>query len=152
MVRHNYVVSVNEFSATYNWQVIGVQVEKNRCKDRALRKAVTLRSPRTDVIAHVHPETSISKQQTHQSGAPIWHAFTQFVKKTVCQTVSYAAVKSTKTAPAFRFCWNPFSMKVVRAATWSQVLRPFQKPAWSGLSKPSTVGEMRWSARRSRSL
>jgi len=25
-----------------NWQVVGVQVEQNRCKDRALRKAVTL--------------------------------------------------------------------------------------------------------------
>jgi len=25
------------------------------------------------------------------------------------------------------------------------VLRPFRRPAWSGLSKPSTVGEMRWS-------
>jgi len=43
-----------------------------------LRKGVTLGSPRTGVIAHVHPETSISKQQTHQSGEPIWHAFTQF--------------------------------------------------------------------------
>ena len=32
----------NEFSATCNWQVVGVQVEQNRCKDRALRKAVTL--------------------------------------------------------------------------------------------------------------
>ena len=41
----------------------------------------------------------------------------------------YAAVKSRKTAPVFRFCWNP--MKVVRAATWSQVLRPFRKPAYS---------------------
>ena len=59
-----------------NWQVVGVQVEQNRCKERALRKAVTLGSPRTGVIAHVHPETSISKQQTHQSGEPIWHAFT----------------------------------------------------------------------------
>ena len=48
----------------------------------ALKKAVTLGSPSTGVIAHVHPETSISKQQTHQSGEPIWHAFTQFVKKT----------------------------------------------------------------------
>ena len=47
-----------------------------------MRKAVTLESPRTGVIAHVHPETSISKQQTHQSGEPIWHAFSQFVKKT----------------------------------------------------------------------
>ena len=62
----------------------------------------------------------------------------------MCQTVSYSAVKSRKTAPVFRFCWNPFSMKVVMAATWSQVFRPFRKPAWSGLSKPSTVGEMRW--------
>ena len=61
-----YVVSVNEFSATCNWQVVGVQVEQNRCRDRALRKAVMLGSPRTGVIAHVHPETSISKQQTHQ--------------------------------------------------------------------------------------
>ena len=26
----------------------------------------------------------------------------------VCQTVSYAAVKSRKMAPVFRFCWNPF--------------------------------------------
>ena len=72
----------DEFSATCNWQVVGVQVEQNRCKDRALMKAVTLGSPRTGVIAHVHPETSISKQQTHQSGEPIWHAFIQFVKKT----------------------------------------------------------------------
>jgi len=36
-----YVVRVNEFSAMCNWQVVGVQVEQNRCKDRALRKAVT---------------------------------------------------------------------------------------------------------------
>jgi len=35
-----YVVSVNEFSATCNWQVVGVQVEQNQCKDRALRKAI----------------------------------------------------------------------------------------------------------------
>jgi len=76
-----YVVSVNEFSATCNWQVVGVQVEQNRCKDRVLRKAVTLGSPRTGVIVHVHSETSISKQQTHQSGEPIWRDFTQFVKK-----------------------------------------------------------------------
>jgi len=52
-----YVVSVNEFSAMCSWQVVGAQVEQNRCKDRALRKAVTLESPRTGVIAHVHPET-----------------------------------------------------------------------------------------------
>ena len=53
--------------------------EQNRCKDKALRKAITLGSPRT---AHVYPETLISKQQTHKSGGgAIWHAFTQFVKK-----------------------------------------------------------------------
>ena len=60
-----YVVSVNEFSATCNWQEVGVQVEQNRCKNRALRKSVTLGSPSTGAIAHVHPETSISKQQSH---------------------------------------------------------------------------------------
>jgi len=47
------VVRVNEFSAVCNWQVVGVQVEQNRCKDRALRKAVTLGSPRTGVIVTV---------------------------------------------------------------------------------------------------
>jgi len=31
-----------------------------------------LGSPRTGVIAHVYPETSISKQQTHQSGDVCW--------------------------------------------------------------------------------
>ena len=53
-----------------------------------------LGSPRTGVIAHVHPETSISKQQTHQSGEPIWHAFTQFVKKTsvVCESQYHITV------------------------------------------------------------
>ena len=45
-----YVVRVNEFSAMCNWQLVGVQGEQNRCKDRALRKAVTLGSPRTGVI------------------------------------------------------------------------------------------------------
>jgi len=35
-----------------------------------------LGSPRTGVIAHVHPETSISKQQTHQSGEPNWLYYT----------------------------------------------------------------------------
>ena len=84
-----YTVSVNEFSAMCSWQVVGVQVEQNRCKDRALKKAVTLASPSTGVIAHVHPETSISKQQTHQSGEPIWHAFCSFLKKT---SVSDSAV------------------------------------------------------------
>ena len=82
MNAETYVVSVNEFSATCNWQVVGVQVEQNRCKDRSLRKAVTLGSPRNGAIAHVYADTSISKQQTHQSGIPIWHAFTQFVQKT----------------------------------------------------------------------
>ena len=32
-----YVVSVNEFSAMCNWQVIGVQVEQNQCKARTWR-------------------------------------------------------------------------------------------------------------------
>jgi len=38
----------------------------------------TFGSSRTGVIAHVHPETSISKQQTgqtQQSGEPIWQTY-----------------------------------------------------------------------------
>ena len=37
------------------------QVEQNRCKDKASRKAVTLGSARTGVLAHVHPKMSISQ-------------------------------------------------------------------------------------------
>jgi len=105
---------------------------------------------------HIRRETAfqfqVSKQQTHQSGEPIWHAFTQFVKKTSVPDSVICCCQVQKDGAIFRFCWNPFSINVVRAATWSQVLRPFRKPAWSGLNKPSTVGEMRWRARRSRSL
>jgi len=75
-----YVVSINEFSATCNWQVVGVQVEQNRCKDRALRKAVTLGLQEL-VSLPMCTLKRRSKQQTHQSGEPIY-AFTQFVKKT----------------------------------------------------------------------
>ena len=35
-----YVVNVNEFLAMCNWQVIGVQVEQNWCKDSGLNKFV----------------------------------------------------------------------------------------------------------------
>jgi len=48
-----YVVRVNKFSAMCNWQVVGVQVEQNRCKDRALRKAVSLGSLRVTIISNV---------------------------------------------------------------------------------------------------
>jgi len=62
-----YVVSVNKFSVMCNWQVVGVQLEHNGCKDIVLRRAVTLVSPRTGIIAHVYLKTLFSKQQTHQS-------------------------------------------------------------------------------------
>ena len=51
-----YIVCIDEFSATCSWQIVGVQVEQDRCKDSALRKAITLGSPRSGVIADVHPE------------------------------------------------------------------------------------------------
>ena len=41
-----YIVCVKEFLAMCDWQVVGEQVEYNRCKDRAFRKAVTLGSPK----------------------------------------------------------------------------------------------------------
>ena len=48
-----YVVSVNKFSVMCNWPVVGVQLEHNGCKDIVLKRAVTLVSPRTGIIAHV---------------------------------------------------------------------------------------------------
>ena len=58
-----------------------VGVSKNWCVEWDVKLYYTI-PPRTGVIAHVHPGTSVSKQQTHQLGEPIWHAFfTQFVKK-----------------------------------------------------------------------
>jgi len=77
-----YVVRVNEFSAMCNWQVVGVQVEQNRCKDRALRKAVTLKRVnklclkedyqiRYDIKYYsLHPGSSIAACRRH----PDWSA------------------------------------------------------------------------------
>jgi len=62
--------------------LIGVQVEQNRCKDRALRKAVTLGSPRTGVIAHVHPDTSISSSRPTSRVNQYGMLLLKFVKKT----------------------------------------------------------------------
>jgi len=36
--------------------------------------------------------------------------------------LSFAAVKSRKIVPVFRFYWNPFTMKVIKARSGSQVL------------------------------
>ena len=73
-----YVVSVNEFSATCNWQVVGVQVEENRCNDRALRKAITLGSPRTLVSLPMCTLKRRSRSSRPTSRLNQWHAFTQF--------------------------------------------------------------------------
>ena len=49
-----------------------------------------------------------------------------------CQTVSYAAERSTNTAPVFNLFSNPDSMQEVRASTCSVVSRCVLKPACSG--------------------
>ena len=79
-------------------------------------------------------------------------AFASFRRRPVCQTVSYAAVRSSSTAPVFIFLWKPFSMKVVRARTWSHVLLPGRNPAWSADRISSTSGVTRPRMRRSRTL
>jgi len=58
--------------------------------------------------------------------------------------VSYVAVRSRKTAPVFNVFLSPFSVNVVRAVTWSQVLQPRRKPACSTrtLIRSATVGEI----------
>jgi len=50
--------------------------------------------------------------------------FESFKKIPVCMTESQAADKSRNIAPVFKFCRNPFTMNVVKARIWSQVLHP----------------------------
>jgi len=77
-----YVVRVNEFSAMCNWQVVGVQVEQNRCKDRALRKAVEaplkaldekLLSDRASVAARWQKHFRTLLNQPTQSPLMLWY-------------------------------------------------------------------------------
>ena len=83
----------------------------------------------------MHPEMSISKQQTDQSGEPIWHAFTQFVKKTsvpdsvIC--CCYISPERQWQSLLFRFCWNPFSIKVVTGESSNMVIRASTFPGIS---------------------
>ena len=60
-----------------------------------------------------------------------------------CHTVSYAAVKSRNTTPAFSLFWKLSSMSCVSSVTWSTVDRPRRKPACSRGSCGSTTGSMR---------
>jgi len=57
-------------------------------------------------------------------------------RRPVCQTVSLV----------FRFSWNPFLMYGDKAATWSHLLCPCLKPAWSSIF--STSGEILCSTTR----
>ena len=53
--------------------------------------------------------------------------------------VSYAAVRSRKTAPVFNFAWKLFLMYIIRATTWSHVLLLWWNPACSAFSCDLTV-------------
>ena len=75
-----------------------------------------------------------------------------FTGRPKCQTVSYAAVRSRKMTPVFCLHWNPFSMNVVSARTWSQVLRTCLKPAYSTTVVSSRVGLIRCMISRSMTL
>ena len=59
------------------------------------------------------------------------------------QTVSYAAVRSSRTTPAFSPRWKVSSMSRVRNVTWSTVDLPRRKPAWSFGSFGSITGSRR---------
>ena len=60
-----------------------------------------------------------------------------------CHTVSYAAVKSRNTTPAFSLCSKLSSMYCVSSVTWSTVDLPRRKPACSRGRCRSTTGSMR---------
>ena len=69
-----------------------------------------------------------------------------------CQTVSYAAVRSSRTTPAFYPTWKVSSMSWVRRVTWSVVDFPRPKPACSLGSCGSMTGSRRAYSRRSITL
>ena len=69
-----------------------------------------------------------------------------------CQTVSYAAVRSSRTTPAFSPTWKVSSMSWVRRVTWSVVDFPRRKPACSLGSCGSMTGSRRAYSRRSITL
>ena len=69
-----------------------------------------------------------------------------------CHTLSYAAVKSRNTTPAFSLCWKLSPMYCVSGDTWSTVDLPWWKPACSRGSCGSTTGSTRLCINLSRIL
>ena len=79
----------------------------------------------------------------------VWKVLLECPSAKLCRR-AYAAAKSRKMTPVFCLRWNPFSMNVMRARTWSQVPRPCLKPACSTTIVSSRVGLIR--CRKSRSM
>jgi len=76
-----YVFSVNEFSATCNWQVVAYKLNRTGAKTEPWGRL--LRWGLQELMSL--PMCTLkrrSRSKTHQSCEPIWHAFTKFVKKT----------------------------------------------------------------------
>jgi len=129
-----YVVSINEFSATCNRQVVGVQVEQNRCKVRASRKAVTLGSPSTGVIAHVHPETSLLHLAEHIpylsdatccrqcASRSFWCRLATHISRS-CQLVDKMAVKTAEIVcqRLRKSCRSPYQYIVQQCGVWLNI-------------------------------
>ena len=59
-------------------RLLEYKLNRTGARTESLEEGRYVGSPRTGVIAHVHPETSISKQHTHQSGEPIWRHWRAF--------------------------------------------------------------------------
>lgn len=75
-----------------------------------------------------------------------------FSRRRLWYSVSYAADRSTKTAPVISTLWNPSSMCWVRFRSWVVVDLSGRNPACWGMISGSMTGESLWRIRCSNSL
>ena len=93
---------------------------------------------------------SMMKPTTCLSGMVIYICSARWRPR--CHTVSYAAVKSRNTTPAFSLCSKLSSMSYVSSVTWSTADLPRRKPACSRGRCGFTTGSMRLCINLSRIL
>jgi len=117
------IICIDEPATTGSRQVICVQIKQSWRQDWAWGKP--LACLRQELISS---PMWTRKRRFLKSSSTVWTSqkgrhFDSLEKRPVCQMVSYAVVKSRKTAPVFSCFSKPFSMNVVSAVTWLYWLR-----------------------------
>ena len=109
-----YIVSIDEFSWTCWWKVIDVNIEETWGQHWARKRPFFLILQEL-VLSPICTRKRLSRRNIATvSTTQVGRTLESFRSRPKCQTVSYAAVKSRKTAPVFCLSWKPFSMNVER--------------------------------------